>query len=387
MASAGMFLRKRALFLCWLIAVYGSVSAFAPPLTRSSFQGTSFVLRNRPPPSKQQGQSSSSLQMFLGSDGGLLGVGAPEVVTILLVGYFVLGPSDLYKLTKEIGKGIQNFRTLSSDVTKTFENNMESQLQLEELRKAQRELNDAFSFRRSINVDEEAEAFATTPGSAAAENDDIRDVTTSVSAAVSDAPKKKRKRKRVKKKKVEVPSVEEANGTAADSVSANVPDLKMPAPWDVDEPDEDERRRVEQELQLREDRMERLKTGTQSPLDEFGAPTIDFSESPAEEQERFAQQMSDSWNAQIMANSEELQPLAKVMERLAILEEEKKAADARLEEEFRLRTQLEEKFYREKREILEEAAAEVQAGAYTSPESTGNETNSKEQTAQKEKTS
>jgi Sec-independent protein translocase protein TatA len=325
--------------------------------------------------------------MFLGSDGGLLGVGAPEVVTILLVGYFVLGPSDLYKLTKEIGKGIQNFRTLSSDVTKTFENNMESQLQLEELRKAQRELNDAFSFRRSINVDEEAEAFATTPGSAAAENDDVRDATTSDSAAVSDAPKKKRKRKRVKKKKVEVPSVEEANGTATDSVSANVPDLEMPAPWDVDEPDEDERRRVEQELQLREDRMERLKTGTQSPLDEFGAPTIDFSESPAEEQERFAQQMSDSWNAQIMANSEELQPLAKVMERLAILEEEKKAADARLEEEFRLRTQLEEKFYREKREILEEAAAEVQAGAYTSLESTGNETNSKEQTARKEKTS
>jgi hypothetical protein len=264
---------------------------------------------------------------------------------------------------------------------------MESQLQLEELRKAQRELNDAFSFRRSINVDEEAEAFATTPGSAAAENDDVRDATTSDSAAVSDAPKKKRKRKRVKKKKVEVPSVEEANGTATDSVSANVPDLEMPAPWDVDEPDEDERRRVEQELQLREDRMERLKTGTQSPLDEFGAPTIDFSESLAEEQERFAQQMSDSWNAQIMANSEELQPLAKVMERLAILEEEKKAADARLEEEFRLRTQLEEKFYREKREILEEAAAEVQAGAYTSLESTGNETNSKEQTARKEKTS
>lgn len=83
MASVGMFLRKRALFLCWLMALYGSVSAFAPPLTRSSFQGTSFVLRNGPPPSKQQGQSSSSLQMFLGSDGGLLGVGAPEVVSFL----------------------------------------------------------------------------------------------------------------------------------------------------------------------------------------------------------------------------------------------------------------------------------------------------------------
>ena len=51
---------------------------------------------------------------------------------------------------------------------------MESQLQLEELRKAQRELNDAFSFRRSINTDETGDAFSTTattprPGEAAAE--------------------------------------------------------------------------------------------------------------------------------------------------------------------------------------------------------------------------
>ena len=58
-----------------------------------------------------------------------------------------------------------------------------------------------------------------------------------------------------------------------------------------------------------------------------------------------------------------LSPLSKIMERLAILEEEKNAADQRLEEEFRLRGELEEKFYRQKREILEEAAAEIQADA------------------------
>jgi Sec-independent protein translocase protein TatA len=72
-----------------------------------------------------------------------------------------LGPSDLYKLTKEIGKFIQNIQTLGSDLSTTLETNMESQLQLEDLRKAQRELTDAFSFRRSINVDD-TEAFATT---------------------------------------------------------------------------------------------------------------------------------------------------------------------------------------------------------------------------------
>jgi hypothetical protein len=54
-----------------------------------------------------------------------------------------------------------------------------------------------------------------------------------------------------------------------------------------------------------------------------------------------------------MANEDKLGPLAQVMERLAILEEEKNAADARLEEEFLfLRMELEEKYYREKRNIF-----------------------------------
>ena len=52
------------------------------------------------------------------------------------------------------------------------------------------------------------------------------------------------------------------------------------------------------------------------------------------------------------------------MERLAILEEEKKASDLRLEEEFRMRGEMEEKFYRQKRELLREASAEVQAEAF-----------------------
>ena len=109
----------------------------------------------------------------------------------------MLGPSDLYKLVKEVGKGIQNFRTLSADVTKTFENNMESQLQLDELRKAQQELTDAFSFRRSINVDQEAEAFATVEPSVEKKSEPAAAV-----AAAEGAPKKKVKRRRIKKKKI-----------------------------------------------------------------------------------------------------------------------------------------------------------------------------------------
>jgi DNA-nicking Smr family endonuclease len=252
-------------------------------------------------------------------------------------------------LVKELGKGITNLRTLSADVTKTFETNMESQLQLEDLRKAQRELNDAFSFRRSINVDDEVafNEISTTP----------TETTTSTEAttATEGAPTRKLKRKRVKKKKLE-PEMD---------FEYNVPDLEMPALDDTLIREEEERAMRQEEERLRSERMERLRSGTQpSPTEQemFGLPSV---QSP-EEQERFAQQLSGNWNEMVLANEDKLSPLSKIMERLAILEEEKKAADARLEEEFRLRTGVEEKYYREKRAILEEAAAEVQAEAYVS---------------------
>merc|ERR1712071_33149 len=72
----------------------------------------------------------------------------------------------------------------------------------------------------------------------------------------------------------------------------------------------------------------------------------------ADEQTRFTQQLSGNWNEQILSNEDKLSPLSKIMERLAILEEEKNAANLRLEEEFRLRGELEEKFYKQKRNIL-----------------------------------
>jgi hypothetical protein len=48
---------------------------------------------------------------------------------------------------------------------------------------------------------------------------------------------------------------------------------------------------------------------------------------------------------------------------LAISEEEKKAADAHLEEEFRLHAYVEERYYQQKSAILEETAAELQPEA------------------------
>ena len=150
---------------------------------------------------------------------------------ILLVGYFVLGPSDLYKLVKEIGKFVQNIRTLGTDLSTTLENNMESSLQLDELRKAQRELNDAFSFRRSINVDEDSEAFSVQAGSAQqAEQAAVATATGSsgVAAVAADATatsptKTKKIRRRVRRK-----PTEEEEAAAAAPVSSPIPDLEMP---------------------------------------------------------------------------------------------------------------------------------------------------------------
>ena len=57
-----------------------------------------------------------------------------------------------------------------------------------------------------------------------------------------------------------------------------------------------------------------------------------------------------------------------VMKRLAILEEEKQAADSRLEEEYQRRMDNEDKFYLEKRKVLEEAIGDIQEGAFGSKE-------------------
>jgi len=302
---------------------------------------------------------------------------------IVLVGYFILGPTELYKLTKEIGKTLQNFRSLSTEASKSFESTMENQLELDELRKAQRELNEAFSFRRSINTDEvsdfnevvqqsEAEIAETAAAAAGA--------TGAAAGAAATSPKKRKvKRRRVKKQQEE--EVVAAGGEMAAagydvSSGGNVPDLDMSDAF----PTEEEK--------LREERMARLAAsgGSQEEskpdwFDDRGlddlmtTPKADAGdagddlwgagqESRAEEQDRFAAQLSGQWNDSILQNEDKLGPLAKIMDRLAILEEEKKAAVLRLEEEFRMRNELEEKFYQQKREALEEAAAEVQAEAY-----------------------
>ena len=303
--------------------------------------------------------------------------------TVLLVGYFVLGPSDLYKLVKEIGKFIQNIRTLGTDLTTTLESNMESQLQLEELRKAQRELNDAFSFRRSINTDETSEAFSTTVTTPRADETTSATAAVAVSSVENGKPKRK-VRRRVKRQT-------DVNGSALPQ--NNVPDLEMPQdatssgkstttdetyanrPSDpfIEEYTQAEKALIDEEfdkyVSLGDDDKLASTKSSESWYSESSSPAAKTPTSPPNPQmevaaqSRFQQQLSGNWNEQIMANQEQLEPLAKVMQLLATLEEEKIASTKRLEEEFRKRAEMEEEYYQKQRKVLEEAAAQVQASA------------------------
>ncbi|KAL9182347.1 hypothetical protein ACHAXT_012999 [Thalassiosira profunda] len=400
--------RRIAPIAALALAVVGpQTAAFAPPstsrigLSPSTPCTTTYTHNNRPHgPSNRR--SSTSLSV-LGSD-GILGVGAPEIAVTLLVGYFVLGPSDLYKLVKEIGKFVQNFRTLGAEAATAFEGTMENQLELTELRKAQAELNDAFSFRRSINTDELGEAFE---GNSFSENSAVATAAGAATATASDGSqvaveegtpvKKKRRLVRRKKKK----AVEDMDVPPEESVLQEYPDLDL---LDTDLPDNgaapassgDDR--DSEEEKMRSERLERLGGSADSPAtsepDWFTAPEEDIASAvldqqppknpalEAYEKERFQSQLSaEDWNAQVMANEDKLSPLSMVMQRLAILEEEKNAADKRLEEEYQRRMDNEDKFYLEKRRALEGAIADIQEGAFAG---SGEEDGAKEENKEEE---
>lgn len=356
--------------------------------------GAQFVSMRAPQSKTKRSGKGTELGMFLAADGGILGVGAPEIAVTLLVGYFILGPSELYKLTKEIGKFIQNFRTLGNEATKSFESTMENQLELDELRKAQAELNNAFNFRRSINVDQESEAFTELAPITQEANGAVPAATGAVATGAVSEPattdgtkRKKRKRRRVKKTAEEIP-VEDYD---IPPYSTDIPDLDMSAAFNdgvteeirTTDPSAAEESEEEFTARIRGERMSRLQNGA-PPADDTAAPdwaSVPDSDVAKEvlggqfpsaeeqsqtiaEQSRFAAQLSNDWNSGIIENEDELSPLAKVMDRLAILEKERDAANARLEDEFRMRTEVEEKFYREKRAVLEEAAGEISSKVY-----------------------
>lgn len=316
--------------------------------------------------------------------------------TILLVGYFVLGPSDLYKLVKEVGKFIQNIRTLGSDFSTTLENNMESSLQLNELRKAQRELNDAFSFRRTINVDADSEAFAVGAGSAqqaeamamaamtvpptGMADDDGRDsVNATTATTINATPKKIRRRIRkpeafvMEKESIvnnipeslDMPDLDWEPRTVSASVSSTANTSMSEKELSEIEADFDKYVVGNDATTFRDDSDSSawFNNGAALPL-ENRSSELETEAAIVAQSSRFQQQLSGNWNDQILQVGDTLEPLALVMNKIALLEQEKIATLKRLDEEFAERAQVEEKFYQNQRRLLEDAATQVQSAAF-----------------------
>ncbi|CAM9536235.1 unnamed protein product, partial [Phaeothamnion confervicola] len=69
-----------------------------------------------------------SLGMFFGPQESFFGIGAPEFALVLAVGYFFLGPTELYKLTKQIGTMVGQFREFGVGTVTNFQQVMDKQL-------------------------------------------------------------------------------------------------------------------------------------------------------------------------------------------------------------------------------------------------------------------
>jgi hypothetical protein len=315
--------------------------------------------------------------MFLGQDAGFLGVGAPEIATIVLVGYFVLGPTELYKIVKDIGKFITNIRTVGAEATASFEGAMENQLALNEIRKAQLELTDAFSFRRSINNAEMVQKQQQSDRS----NDFVASTNTAVSTMEAteansnmEIPKKK-KRRRVKR---QVSAVEDME--TMESGYPLMESSKFITEETMEETPEERKMRqerlarleasLEESDRLWEKRIQEIEEEDESKLEgEFKGLKNSLVTSPQQQpSSRFLSQLSPEWNQSVMSNEDKLQPLAKIMEQLALLEEEREATLKRLEEEFRRKNETETLFYEKKRDLLKSAASEIQQHFTTSSE-------------------
>lgn len=349
--------------------------------TSSSFLGQQFRLaqRNNVKANSRcnKAKGSTKLGMFLGSDGGLLGVGTPELAVIVLVGYFLLGPTELFKITKQIGNLFSSIRTIATETSKNFESTMEDQLQLQEIRKAQQDLTDVFNFRTSINSDESAE-----PGQRKKESPVEIDSSVIGDADVSQGTKKKvRRRRRKVVKKTEDPDVNDIGGV--------VEDLVMPDTTNVD---------TENNIPAETEATENLDTSPASWFEDAPSetqPDLEQQQRQQQEENRFQQQLSSQWNDTILQNDDKLSPLSNIMERLAILDEERTATERRLEEEFRermsilaeereVRTEMEEEFYAKKRKLLEEAAMEVQTSVFMDSNTNGkNEKNASDDSSTK----
>ena len=70
----------------------------------------------------------------------MFGIGTTELVVILLVALVILGPKKLPEIARALGKGLGEFRRVSSDLQRTVNHEIQREEQEERKKKAQEEL-------------------------------------------------------------------------------------------------------------------------------------------------------------------------------------------------------------------------------------------------------
>jgi Sec-independent protein translocase protein TatA len=132
------------------------------------------VPRIAPPPRRPtctpraRTRNSAPLMFY---QGGFFNVGSPEILIIAACGYFLLGPEELFRLSKEIGKLVGQAKEYvtkaSAEWTETLDGENFEFKEVKEIQAAAQELQEAFNFRSArynndlgnFNSDEEETTF------------------------------------------------------------------------------------------------------------------------------------------------------------------------------------------------------------------------------------
>ncbi|WP_243364186.1 Sec-independent protein translocase protein TatB [Fundidesulfovibrio terrae] len=113
----------------------------------------------------------------------MFGIGSTEFLVILVVALVLIGPQKLPELLKAVGKGINEFRRMSSDVRSTLEREIERADEAKRIEETKKEL-----FGDAPAQPEEAQAATAVPEAAAQPQADAAPQAAPAPAAVAETP-------------------------------------------------------------------------------------------------------------------------------------------------------------------------------------------------------
>ncbi|MGE4296448.1 MAG: Sec-independent protein translocase protein TatB [Desulfovibrionaceae bacterium] len=120
----------------------------------------------------------------------MFGIGTTELLMILVVALLVLGPKKLPEIARTLGKGLAEFRRVSSDFNRTIQADVEREEMTERKKKAEKELfGDKTDAKTAAKADAKTDAKTDAKADAPGKDAPVVDVTPdAVSAAPTAAP-------------------------------------------------------------------------------------------------------------------------------------------------------------------------------------------------------